>query len=447
MKLARLAPLMLPALGLQAALPAGVGASSLRRSAVVEAVERISPAVANIATESLRSSAERPFGLMEPYEEEYFQDLYEPPYRERPHTISLGSAVIVDPRGYLLTNEHVVLRAERVRVILADQQSFDARLIGTDPDSDLALLKIDAPFQLPVAKLGQSADLMIGETVIAIGNPFGLSHTVTTGVVSARFRSVKAGNKRYSDFIQTDASINPGNSGGPLLNIDGELIGINTAIYGEARGIGFAIPIDRARRVMEDLLRYGSVFPAWIGVEVRAVDDVLAQQLELAAAVGVVVTRVNRHGPAARAGIKRGDIILTLEGRTLYGPEDLDTYLSHHSAGDLLTLNLIRDRRRIRREVRALESDSPEVEKIAESLIGMKLAERSGRLVVTELVPGGRAEANRLMAGDIVVELNGQKLHGMDDWRKHFRSALGAGSVLLLVRRDEVAAYVPIRIR
>jgi len=285
-----------------------------RRSRVVEAVERARPAIVNISTEQV--VVQRPMQI-DPFFDEFFRDFFDSRPRRSTRT-SLGSGVIVRSDGTILTNEHVILRGGRIHVTLADGREFEAKLVGRDPEADLAVLHIDAGRTLPYIALGASDDLMIGETVIAIGNPFGLSHTVTTGVVSATKRTLQTGGRTYPDFIQTDASINPGNSGGPLLNILGELIGINTAIYGNAHGIGFAIPVDRARRVLDSLVsgkRPAAPDPnqlAWdlLGLQVRAGDDALA------------VTRVRSGSAAERIGVERGDRLLGLDGVAL---DSLDT--------------------------------------------------------------------------------------------------------------------------
>jgi len=286
-----------------------------RRSRVVEAVERASPAVVNISTEQVVVQRGTPFGG-DPFFDQFFRDFFDSRPRRSTRT-SLGSGVIVQSDGTILTNEHVILRGGRIHVTLADGREFEAKLVGRDPESDLAVLRINAG-SLPHIALGHSDDLMIGETVIAIGNPFGLSHTVTTGVISATKRSLQSGERTFTDFIQTDASINPGNSGGPLLNILGQLIGINTAIYGNAQGIGFAIPVDRARRSMDSLVA-GRHPPeadpnqlAWdqLGVEARDGDG------------GLAVTRVRGGSAAERVGVQRGDRLLGLDGVAL---DSLDT--------------------------------------------------------------------------------------------------------------------------
>ena len=252
---------------------------------------------------------------MDPLLEKFFRDFFSPELERREKRTSLGSGVIIDgSRGLVLTNTHVVEKATTISVALNDKREFEATIVGMDPDSDLAVLKIISEQPLPAIHMGNSDDIMIGETVIAIGNPFGFSHTVTTGVVSAVNRSIKTAERVFHEFIQTDASINPGNSGGPLLNINGELIGINTAIYAEAQGIGFAIPISRAKRIISDLINYGEVIQPWIGLTVQPLDSNMASYLKLEKDVGVLVTAVELHSPAAKAGIDEGDVILSIDG-------------------------------------------------------------------------------------------------------------------------------------
>ena len=245
-----------------------------RRGPVVVAVEKASPAVVSIFSSQEVERQPNPFSG-NPFFEDFFRDFFES-LPDRRTERSLGSGVVIRPDGYILTNEHVVLQSGKIQIQLANERKLNARLVGADSDSDLAVLKVDDAKSLSHLPLGTSEDLLIGETVIAIGNPFGLSHTVTTGVVSAVNRSLNTGERTYYDFIQTDASINPGNSGGPLLNIKGELIGINTAIYGKAQGIGFAIPISRAKRIVEELISHGAVEAPWVGVATQTLTPELA---------------------------------------------------------------------------------------------------------------------------------------------------------------------------
>ena len=294
-----------------------------RETPVVKAVRAVSPAVVNISSQIQVRQAQNPFsGMAPPHLEWFFRDFFDPGWERRYRTTSLGSGVIIDgERGFILTNAHVVARAGAITVTLMDERQFDAQLVGSDPDSDLAVLRIDADQPLPAVAMGRCDDLMIGETVIAIGNPFGFSHTVTTGVISAVNRSFRADDREYYDFIQIDASINPGNSGGPLLNINGELIGINTAIYAKAQGIGFAIPIDRAQRIVNDLINFGEVIQAWIGLLVQPIDGQLAAYLNLPDSDGVFVRAVERDSPAEKAGIAPGDVIRAVDGNPIADTE------------------------------------------------------------------------------------------------------------------------------
>ena len=301
----------------------GVSDAQTRENGVVKAVRKVSPAVVNISSEYEIRKNSSPFSQygMDPMLERFFRDFFAPELERRERRTSLGSGVIIDgARGLVLTNTHVIEKASAISVTLNDQHEFSAMIVGMDPDSDLAVLKIDSQQVLPSIQMGDSDAVMIGESVIAIGNPFGFSHTVTTGVISAVKRSIKTAERVFHEFIQTDASINPGNSGGPLLNIDGELIGINTAIYAQGQGIGFAIPINRAKRIIADLIAYGEVVPAWIGVAVQPVDAGLAQYLGLDGPGGVLVTRVEPDSPAQKAGLQEGDVIVSIDGtRTVDG--------------------------------------------------------------------------------------------------------------------------------
>ncbi|MBI5504765.1 MAG: trypsin-like peptidase domain-containing protein, partial [Deltaproteobacteria bacterium] len=274
----------------------------LRRSAVVRTIERVAPAVVGVYTEKTVESPSpfrAPSGVDPFFDQffgQFFRDSPSAPQRKR---TSLGSGVIVESSGIVLTNEHVIVGGDSIRVQLADNREFEARLVGGDSDFDLAVLKIDDKAAFPYVSIGSDDSILIGETVIAIGNPYGLDHTVTTGVVSALGRSLQTGEVVYQDFIQTDASINPGNSGGPLLDINGRLLGINTAIHREAQGIGFAIPIWRVRNVVDQILAHGSVLPTWVGVQVQDLTAELAAHFGVKPGTGVIVRSIEEGSPAA----------------------------------------------------------------------------------------------------------------------------------------------------
>jgi serine protease Do len=326
--------------------PASAGVDNLRESAVVIAVKKVSPVVVNISSEYEVRKRANPFsGLgMDPSFENFFNDFFDPGFERRYKRTSLGSGVIIDgKRGFILTNKHVILKSKTITAVLKDGREFTAQIVGADSDSDLAVLRISSPTPLPDITMGDSTNLMIGETVIAIGNPFGFSNTVTTGVISATNRSVRTDDMVYHDFIQTDASINPGNSGGPLLNINGELVGINTAIYAKAQGIGFAIPINTAKRIVSDLIRYGEVIPAWIGITIQDIDEDLARYLKASAINGVLVKKAETVGPARKAGIREGDIILSINTSDIASEADFHRAMTALSAGEKIDITVWRE--------------------------------------------------------------------------------------------------------
>ncbi len=326
--------------------PDNLGAENLRESAVVIAVRKVSPVVVNISSEFEVRKRANPFSGfgIDPFFENFFNDFFDPGLEQRYKRTSLGSGVIIDgKRGFILTNEHVIVKSKTITVGLKDRREFKAQIVGADPDSDLAVLRISSPKALPDITMGDSTNLMIGETVIAIGNPFGLSNTVTTGVISATNRSVRTENMVYHNFIQTDTSINPGNSGGPLLNINGELIGINTAIYAKAQGIGFAIPINTAKRIVSDLIRFGEVIPAWIGITVQDIDADLARYLKASAIKGVLIKKAEKIGPARKSGIREGDIILSIKTGNILSEKDFHRVMNGIAAGEKIIVTVWRD--------------------------------------------------------------------------------------------------------
>jgi serine protease Do len=411
---------------------AHAGDTDPRRSLVVQAVERASPAVVNISTEQV-VEGRSPFPAQrDPFFDDFFHDFFDSRPRRYKAT-SLGSGVIVGADGTILTNEHVVLRASRIRVTLSDERTFDARPAGADDDSDIAVLRIKAPDSLPHIALGRSDDLMIGETVIAIGNPFGLSHTVTTGVVSAIGRSLNTTERTYSDFIQTDASINPGNSGGPLLNIKGELIGINTAIYGKAQGIGFAIPVDRARRVMRDLVSYGEVKRAWVGITVQDLTEELARHF--GTSKGVVVLDVDAMSPGAKAGIARGDVITRVDSKDVHSRDEFEERVGGHSTTDTIVLTRHRDDGDQDVQVTAAAFPDTQADELAWQLLGMKLAEDDDGLVVDRVRMGSSAARIGLRRGDRLVGIGGAPVRSVAEFRRRMIEVRGKRSVLLSVAR------------
>ncbi len=426
-------------------------ADNPRETPVVRAVRKASPAVVNISTEIVTRGS--PFGGLNPFFEEFFRDFFgDLPGIER-HTRSLGSGVIIRPDGTILTNEHVIANATRITVTRVTGEEYEARVVGADSQTDLAVLKVEAPGPLPYLEMGRSGDLMIGETVIAIGNPFGLSHTVTTGVVSALNRTIRGANDRvYTDFIQTDASINPGNSGGPLLNILGELVGINTAIYQKAEGIGFAIPIDKAKRIVENLITYGKVHRAWLGVHVQDLTPDLARYFGVGS--GVVVTRVFAGSPADDAGIRRGDVLVALDGRRIDDRETFFERLAGYTAGSRMRLRLARKGETLEVEVVAREIPDEYIAYLSEQWIGVRVEENSRRMayryrlltdrgmVVVEVRARSAAARAGIQPGDVIRQVNDRPVDSAEDYREALLAASQRETVVLVVQRGRVAYYV-----
>ncbi len=311
------------------------------------AVERAAPAVVNVFTSKTITRRAHPF-FDDPVVRQFFGDnLIVPPMQQKQS--SLGSGVIISKEGYLLTNNHVVAGADEIQVALRDGRTMNATIVGTDPDTDLAVLKIKKD-NLPAIPLGQSNRLQVGDVVLAIGNPFGVGQTVTMGIVSATGRS-RLGLTTFENFIQTDAAINPGNSGGALINAHGELVGINTAIFsrsGGSQGIGFAIPLALATGVQEDIIEFGSVVRGWFGLEAQNLTPVLAESFGLADDAGTVVAGVFRDGPADRAGLRPGDVLYEIDGQGIADNQNLMNRIAGYRPGEKVEVKFIRDGKRKR---------------------------------------------------------------------------------------------------
>jgi serine protease Do len=424
----------LTALLLATAAARGPETDPARRSLVVVAVEQASPAVVNVSTEQVVEQRGSPFpSPQDPFFDEFFRDFFDARPRRYTNT-SLGSGVIVAEDGTILTNEHVVLKASKIKVTLADGRDFDAKLIGADADSDLAVLRIKTGETLPHVALGSSADLMIGETVIAIGNPFGLSHTVTTGVVSALGRSLRSEEHTYTDFIQTDASINPGNSGGPLLNIKGALIGINTAIYGKAQGIGFAIPVDRVQRVMKDLVSFGEVRRSWVGLTVQDLTPTLAKHF--GTPKGVVVADVEARSPAA-GKLERGDVVTRIDGREVQSREEFDDLVAAHGAGDDIRLTVRRDGRDEDVTLAAAVFPTEEADDLAWQLLGLGLGEDDDGVLVAKVRDRSPAARIGVRRGDRLLGVGGAPVHSRAEFRRKMIEVRRARGVLLAIGRGQ----------
>jgi len=418
-------------------------ADALRRTPIVAAVEKISPAVVNISSEAVVERRVNPFpGFQDPLLDEFFRDFLEP--RRRFTQSSLGSGVIIRPEGYIVTNQHVIQRTGQIKVTLADEREFEAELIGADSDSDLAVLRVKSDRPLPAATLGESNDLLIGETVIAIGNPFGLSHTVTTGVISATGRSVRTQDQVYVDFIQTDASINPGNSGGPLVNLLGEVIGINTAIYQKAQGIGFAVPINRARRIVADLISFGEVHVPWVGAVVQELTPELAAHFGLGQGKGVLVRSMEPDSPALEGGIAVGDVIAAIDGHDVRSVEEYDRRIRDHAERSEIVITVLRDNGRNRLSIQARPFPVERADTLAWQLIGITVAPTGNGLRVGKIRSGSAAARIGVAPGDFIVALAGSPVTNPDEFRRKMVDIRLAQTVLLSVRRGPYVYHVTV---
>ncbi len=406
-----------------------------RRDAVVEVVQKVSPAVVYIGTEQ---EVESRFRGRRSFLEDFFGGR-----EQRRRVQGLGTGVIVDATGIIITNEHVIRGASAIHVVLEDGRTMDAEVLGSDAGNDLAVLKVSAKEPLPTAKLGTSSDLMIGETVVAIGSPFGLSKTVTAGVVSATGRTFRGEDGRvYNDFVQTDAAINPGNSGGPLLNVDGEIIGINTAIFASAQGIGFAIPADKVRRIVDELTRFGKVRPAWVGIEALDLPPQLAARLGWDRTYGAVVAGVEPGSPAEQSGVRRGDVLAEMGGSRISDAEDFDTRVRGYPARSPFPLTVFREGSQRTLEVTPVEFPPRLVEALAWDRLGLRVKEVRGALAVSAVRTGSVAEEIGLVVGDVILRVNNQPVPRSEDFREALLTARRGRSVLLLVRRGRYGYHV-----
>ena len=423
-----------------------------RKTPVVKAVQKIGSAVVNINTEEVAPTIQNPFrDLRNPFFDRFFKQLVPRLNNNR----SLGSGVIIHPDGYILTNEHVIARASSIKVTLIDKREFNARLVGADIKSDLAVIKIESKKGLPHVKLGRSDDLMIGETVIAIGNPFGLEHTVTTGIISALHRSIRGDKNRvYRDFIQLDASINPGNSGGPLLNINGSLIGVNTAIFKHAEGIGFAIPINKAKRIINDLIRYGKVRRGWLGISVQDITQEMLRFFHIDRTRGVVLVQVMEGSPGSRAGLKQGDVILSLDNNEIVDKSDYSERVSTYPVGNSMHLRILRNGKEkdVSLEVSLLPITQVadyvktwlgfNISEITKSLIQRYRLATSHGVVITGVKPNSVSGEIGIRAGDVIRQINQEKIKDEKGFKVAMAQAASRDSVLILIQRGQNGYYV-----
>jgi len=432
-------------------------------NSIADIAETVGPAVVNIDTVRMVKTQ------FPSFEDPIFKRFFGREFEEFRRTIpqkGTGSGFIINQEGYVLTNEHVVRKADKIKVTLSDGREFDGEVIGSDVTSDMAIVKIKAD-HLPTVTLGNSDELRVGEIVIAIGNPYGLQQTVTMGVVSAKGRSIPlgAGEQVYRNFIQTDTAINPGNSGGPLLNTKGEVVGINTAIIPYAQGIGFAIPINAAKKNIDDLITLGKVRRSWLGVYIQEVTPEIAEQFNLKEAKGVLVGDVIKDSPAEEAGIKRGDIITRVNNEEVDSPGELQDKIRDIDIGKKANIEVVRDGKTINfivkiGEMPTVEEEGSEFpkEKVFSVQTGLKVEAVNSEvakelelswvkgLVITEVIPGSSADYMGLQRGDVILEANRIEMLSVDEWEELINKLEPGDTLLLLIFRNGRTYYVPIKV-
>jgi serine protease Do len=430
-------------------------------SSFADLADKLSPTVVNVKVTKVEKVAfqgpqipEGPFG---DFFERFFEEMPRMPENHR--TQGAGSGVIISKDGYILTNNHVVEGAKEVTVTLADEKEYKARVVGTDAKTDLAVLKIEVNRPLPSAAMGDSEQLKVGDWVVAIGNPFGLSHTVTSGIVSAKGRVIGAG--PYDDFIQTDASINPGNSGGPLFNMNGEVVGINTAIIPYGQGIGFAIPVNTAKPLIPQLVSKGEVTRGYLGVNIQSITPDLAKALKVEDREGALVADVISGSPAEKGGIERGDIIIAYDGKPVKDNHDLPAMVAATPVDEHVTVTVLRDGKKqdLAIKVGKLPSEEAKLEKSvqpAKGKWGLQLHELSPQIAhqlgikadqgvaVVGVEPGSPADEAGIQQGDVIVEVDRHSVNTVNDVKEKIDRSEDKDHLLLLVQRDNGKFYVPL---
>jgi Do/DeqQ family serine protease len=419
------------------------------QKAFSEVAKKVTPCVVNISTISKKKNIQ-PFFEMNPF----FEDFFGAPQTRRDK--SLGSGFIISKDGYIVTNDHVVRDAESVQVKLSNDKVYDAKVVGGDQKTDIAVIKINVT-DLPVAVLGDSDKLEVGQWAIAIGNPFGLERSMTVGVVSATGRS-NVGIETYENFIQTDASINPGNSGGPLLNIHGEVIGINTAIVAAGQGIGFAIPIAMAKPVFTQILQKGTVSRGYMGVTIQPVTEELARSFGLKQARGALINDVLKGGPAEKAGIRQGDVIVAFNGTEVKDPSHLQRLVAEHGVGKSAKVTVFRDGKTIELGMTLSSADAaPKQQRESggggeqpgqTDLLGLVVDDaEQGGVVVVEVRRGSAAADAGIRRGDVIVSVNRKKVLNSGEYKRIIQQAGRGGSLTILVRRGDASIYFALRIK
>ena len=437
----------------------------------VDLAKKVQPVVVNISTTRIIKTPVNPFPNFgfrgDPFFEEFNKFFGQGREMEQPQH-SLGSGFIIDEKGHILTNNHVVAQADEVLVIFNDGRQFKAEIVGTDPASDLAVIKIKAPKDMPSVELGDSDKVEPGEWVMAIGNPFGYAHTVTVGVVSAKGRVMPKdpNNPEIVEFIQTDASINPGNSGGPLFNTRGEVVGINTMILATGQGIGFAIPVNLAKEIVPQLIEEGSVTRGWLGVQLQGITSDLAESFNLKSEKGALVSDVLPNTPAEEGGLKRGDIILEFNGKEVEKPSDLVTSVIRTPAGKKVEMTVLRNgkketlslkvgkREGEETQVSPKEESQKEIKNIlGVSVRNLRLDElreydlsQDGGVIVQFVESGSNAERSDIRSGDVLLEINGDKVSNMENFDNIVSRLKSGQMVRLLLRRGTATIFVAFRL-
>jgi serine protease Do len=469
-------------LGIMSTLPAGSKISSKSVDILTQLSEAQSevaavatPSVVNISTTRvIKSREEAPFDLFDdPFFRRFFGDQFPHPNIPKEHKEqSLGSGVIVSDDGYIVTNNHVIEKAQEIKVLLSNKKDYTAKLIGADPKTDIAVIKIDAK-GLPALPWGDSNKLKVGEIVFAIGNPFGLNQTVTMGIISAVGRA-NVGIADYEDFIQTDAAINPGNSGGAMINARGELIGINTAILsrtGGYQGIGFAVPSSMARQVIDSLVKYKKVVRGWLGVSIQEVTSDLAEEFSVKDLKGALVSGVMKGSPAEKAGIRQGDVILQFNGKTVEDTGHLRNMVSQTPVGSRVKVAVLRQKKELEMEVviaelpkkmaetSAGEGDSGDAREEESALLsgmtvreltpelarGFGLEEGEKGVVVIKVETGGRLYEAGIRAGDLILQINQKNVSTLEDYKKIASKIKAKERILLLMRRKGQDLFVSVK--
>lgn len=433
--------------------------------AMAEVAAGVKPAVVNVSSSRTIKTHGMPSPFFnDPFFRRFFGEEFGQFERPREHRqASLGSGVIVNKDGYILTNNHVIKDADEIKVRLSDKREFKGKVIGTDPKTDIAVIRIDSN-HLPVIKWGDSDKLKAGETVIAIGNPYGLNQTVTSGIVSATGRA-NVGIADYEDFIQTDAPINPGNSGGALVNVRGELIGINTAIFstsGGYQGIGFAIPSNMAKVVMENLIKSGKIIRGWLGVSIQPITPELAKQFNLKEEKGALVGDVVEESPAEKAGLQRGDVIIEFEGKTVDEPSSLRNMVANTLPNKEVMLKILRDGKpmTVRVTIAELPADvqkssvrfdnllkgvhvqnlTPELKK------SLSIPKSKTGVIITDLEEGSPAE-DALMKNDVLMEINKKRINNIKDYEAIVSKIRSDQNILILIYRSGSTIYITLSAR